>query len=69
MKLIHKGISGEGEIVDALRLDPPLQTKKAMDDILRAVWERPWPSYEEADRTSIYPSIWDLLEKSKRPEV
>jgi len=57
----------DGEIVDALRLDSPLRTRQEMEDILKNVWKRPWPSYEEADRTSIYPRIWDLLEKNKSP--
>ena len=59
----------DGEIVDALRLDSPLRTRQEMEDILKNVWKRPWPSYEEADRTSIYPRIWDLLEKNKRPDI
>jgi len=59
----------DGEIVDALRLDSPLRTRQEMEDIFQNVWKRPWPSYEEADRTSIYPRIWDLLEKNKRPDI
>jgi len=59
----------DGEIVDALRLDSPLRTRQEMEDIFKNVWKRPWPSYEEADRTSIYPRIWDLLEKNKRPDI
>ena len=59
----------DGEIVDALRLDSPLRTRQEMEDIFQNVWKRPWPSYEEADRTSIYPRIWDLFEKNKRPDI
>ena len=32
----------------------PLLTKTEMKKISEVLWNRPWPSYEEADRTSIY---------------
>ena len=56
----------ENEILEALRID---STPKDIKDISEALWLRPWPSYEEADRNSIYSRIWDLLEKHKRPEI
>jgi hypothetical protein len=59
----------EEEIVNAFRLDSPLRTREEMEEILKSLWRRPWPSYEEADRTSIYPRIWDLLERHKRPDI
>lgn len=59
----------EGEIVDALRLDSPLLTSEEMKEISEHLWNRPWPSYEEADRTSIYTRVWNLLEKQKRPDI
>lgn len=47
------------------RLDSPLLTSEEMKEISEHLWNRPWPSYEEADRTSIYTRVWNLLEKKK----
>lgn len=58
----------EGEIEDALRLDSSPITRGEMQKFCRDFRKRPWPSYEEADRTSVYARIWGLLEKSRRPE-
>ncbi len=59
----------EGEIAEALRLDSRPTTSQEMELMCRDLRKRPWPSYEEADRTSIYARIWSLLEKHRRPEI
>lgn len=59
----------EIEIEDALRMSSFLQTKEQMEKICMDLRNRPWPSYQEADRNSIYARIWALLEKHKRPEI
>lgn len=58
----------EGEIIETLGLDSPLLTKTEMKKISEVLWNRPWPSYEEADRTSIYTRLWNLIEKHRRPD-
>lgn len=59
----------EEEILDALRLSSSDVTREEVEIIIKDLWKSPWPSYEEADRTSIYPRVWNLLEKHKRPDI
>lgn len=59
----------DGEIEDALGLDSPLLTRQDIKQISEDQWRRPWPSFEEAERTSIYARIWALIEKHKRPDI
>jgi hypothetical protein len=59
----------EVEVEDALRVSSSLQTRQSMEQICMDLRTRPWPSYEESDRNSIYARIWELLEKHRRPEI
>lgn len=59
----------ENEIVDALKLDSPLLSREEAENICSSLRKMPWPSCEEADRTSVYARVWMLLEKHQRPDI
>ena len=59
----------EEEVLDALHLDSPFLTRGEMEKICKALRNTPWPSYDQAERVSIYASVWNLLERSSRPEI
>lgn len=67
--MIHKGKIPDGEIVNTLRLDNSLITIEEIINLIKDICNKPWPSYEEADRTSIYTRIWNLLEKHRRTDI
>lgn len=58
----------DNEIVNTLKLDSPFLSREEAEQICAAL-RKPWPSYEEADRTSIYTRVWGLLEKHQRPDI
>lgn len=58
----------EKEIVGAFNLDSSLLSREKAESICSDL-RKPWPSYEEADRTSIYARVWELLEKHHRPDL
>lgn len=57
------------EIVEALNLDSHFLTQQDMEHLFRDLWTKPWPSNEEADRTSVYARVWALLDKDRRPSI
>ena len=56
-------------ILSTFQLDSCLLSKKEAETICSTLRKTPWPSYQEADRTSVYARVWNLLEKHKRPKV
>lgn len=58
------------DLFEAVRLNPlKHKTWREAEYIYKQISDRPWPSPEEADRTSIYPQLFELLDKAKRPEI
>ena len=56
------------EFEDAVRLHLKYKvTWKEAESIFSQICERPWPSYSYAVRTSIYPHLYNLVEKARRP--
>ena len=56
------------EFEDAVRLHLKYEvTWKEAESIFSQICERPWPSYSYAVRTSIYPHLYNLVEKARRP--
>lgn len=53
----------------AFKLDSPLLSREEAESICATLRRTPWPSYEEADRTSVYTRVWGLLEKHQRPDI
>lgn len=46
------------DLFEAVRLHPKYQiTWREAESILQQINKRPWPTFEEADRTSIYPQL------------
>lgn len=56
------------EVLQALRLDSPLISREEAERCIASL-RSPWPSYEEADRTSVHGRIWKLLDKYRRPDI
>ena len=61
------GRISEEDLFEAVRLHPKYQiTWNGAESLFKQIKKRPWPSFEEADRTSIYPQLLELLDKAKK---
>lgn len=56
------------ELYEAVRINKEFMIKEEMEEICKSL-RAPWPSREDADRTSIYHRLWELLDKHRRPEL